>query len=198
MSRKRASAGESGAMPCAAAPSRRIHASVRPASGTPLKALRMPKISSKARDIARPPAPPVSTSVPSMSKRIRVAACRSALAANVAGAGAFRGRLFFEGDALSFIQLVEATLHRAAVKEPLLPGVVTNKTEPSITNESLDRTTGHPSLLGRARMPKAFEVSKVIPDWAGPKTQRIAERTISVTFLKFQSNTGVYKPEAGT
>jgi len=67
-----------------------------------------------------------------MSNNVIVAAGLSALAANVAGAGSFRRRFFIESDALSFIQLVEATLHRAAVKGPLLPGVVANKTEPSI------------------------------------------------------------------
>src|SRR5215208_1918181 len=107
----------------------------------------MPKISSNASDIARPPAPPVSTSVPSMSKRIRAGAWPSAFAANVAGARSLGRGFFFEGDALSFIQLVEAALNRAAVKKPLLPGVVANETEPSIPNEPLDRPTGHPSLL---------------------------------------------------
>jgi hypothetical protein len=66
----------------------------------------MAKISSNALDIARPPAPPVSTSVPSMSNRISVEAAAALLvfAANVAGARPFGRRLFVEADALAFIQ----------------------------------------------------------------------------------------------
>jgi hypothetical protein len=51
---------------------------------------------------------------------------------------------------LSFIQLVEASLHGAAMEKPLLAAVVANETEPSVTNESFDRTTRHPSLLEHA------------------------------------------------
>jgi hypothetical protein len=49
---------------------------------------------------------------------------RSAFAADVAGAGAFRRRLLLERDALAFVQVVEAALYRAAMKEPLLAAVV--------------------------------------------------------------------------
>src|SRR6185436_3790783 len=42
--------------------------SVRPASGTPSSRLESPRIDSPARFIARMPAPPVSTRVPSISK----------------------------------------------------------------------------------------------------------------------------------
>src|SRR5262245_21016492 len=113
----------------------------------------MPSTSSNASDMARLPAPPVSTSVPSMSKRkseARVASVaeRLALAANVAGSRPFCRRLFFELDALAFIQLVEAALYRAAMKKPLLSAIVTNKPEPPVANESLDGATRHPSLLG--------------------------------------------------
>jgi hypothetical protein len=77
---------------------------------------------------------------------------RLAVAANVAGARPFGRRLFFEIDALAFIQLVEATLHGAAMEKPLLPAIVADETEPSIANESLDGATRHPSLLERARV----------------------------------------------
>src|SRR5712664_1554210 len=77
---------------------------------------------------------------------------RLAVAANVAGARPFGRRLFFEIDALALIQLVEATLHGAAMKKPLLPAIVADEPEPSIANESLDGTTRHPSLLERARV----------------------------------------------
>jgi hypothetical protein len=76
-----------------------------------------------------------------MSKRISVRGPRSAFAADVAGPGALGGWLFVECDALSFIQLVEASLHRAAMEKPFLAAVVANETEPSVTNESFDRTT---------------------------------------------------------
>ncbi len=59
-------------MPCAAAASDRIHASVRPAIGMSWNASAIEKSSSNADVIARPPAPPVSTRVPSMSNRISV------------------------------------------------------------------------------------------------------------------------------
>jgi hypothetical protein len=104
--------------------------------------------------MARLPAPPVSTSVPSMSKRrseARVAsvAGRLAVAANVAGSRPFGRWFFFEVDALAFIQLVEAALHRAAMKKPLLSAIVAYKAEPAVANKSLDGATRHPSLLGR-------------------------------------------------
>src|SRR5262249_26597879 len=59
-------------------------------------------------------------------------------ATNVARPRSFRGRLFLEVDALTFVQLIEASLHGAAMEEPLLATVVTNEPEPPVTNESLD------------------------------------------------------------
>ena len=91
-------------MPCAIAASLKIHASVRPAIGMPWNAFAMAKTSSNANDIARPPAPPVSTRVPSMSNSTSVDAPVLAFAANVAGARPFSRRLFVEADALAFIQ----------------------------------------------------------------------------------------------
>jgi len=76
---------------------------VRPAMAIPSKALAMAKTSSKARDIARLPAPPVSTSVPSMSKRMSVEALVLVFAANVAGARPLGRGFFVEADALAFI-----------------------------------------------------------------------------------------------
>jgi hypothetical protein len=64
----------------------------------------MAKTSSNASDIALPPAPPVSTSVPSMSNRMSVDALVLIFAADVAGARPFGRRLFVEADALAFIQ----------------------------------------------------------------------------------------------
>jgi hypothetical protein len=69
------------------------------------------------------------------------------LAANVAGTWPFGRRLFLEADALAFIQLIEAALHRAPMKKPLLSPVVADETETPVTNESLDRAARHPSLL---------------------------------------------------
>src|SRR5215213_9201044 len=114
----------------------------------PSNASGIPKSSWNARDIARPPAPPVSTSVPSMSKRISVAP-GSVFAADVAGARPLGRRLFFEADALAFIQLVEAAADRTAMKEPLLAALVANESESAVPYESLDRPGRHPSLLGR-------------------------------------------------
>ena len=146
----RARPGELEEMPCAAAASERIQASVRPAIGMPRKASGTPKSSSKARAIARPPAPPVSTRVPSMSKRISVdKAQRSAFAAHLAGSGSFRRWFFLEADTLPFVELVEAAFDRAAMKEPLLPALVADESEPSVPNEPLDSTGRHPSLPGR-------------------------------------------------
>jgi hypothetical protein len=51
---------------------------------------------------------------------------------------------------LAFVQLVEAPLHGAAVKEPLLTAVVSNEAETPVPNDSLDRAAWHSSLLGRA------------------------------------------------
>src|SRR5439155_24601923 len=114
--------------------------------------------SSKARAIARAPAPPVSTSVPSMSKRTSLVATLrvSGFGANVSGARTFRRRFLFEADALSFVELVEAARHRTAMKEPLLPAVVANESEPPVPNESLDRTCRHPNVsLGTNVCPKS-------------------------------------------
>jgi hypothetical protein len=104
--------------------------------------------------MARLPAPPVSTSVPSMSKRrseARVASVaeRLAVAANVTGSRPFGRRFFLELNALAFIQLVEAALNRAAMKKPLLSAIVTNESKATVANEPLDGATRHPGLLGR-------------------------------------------------
>src|SRR5262249_43305332 len=145
-------------MRCAASTSERIQESVRPAIAMPSNALAMPNVSSNAYDIPRAPAPPVSTRVPSMSKRMSVVT-RSAFAADVPCAGPFRRRLFFKADALAFVQLVEAALNRTAVKEPFLAAVVANESESSVAHESLDRTARHPSLLGRACPGLGYQVS---------------------------------------
>ena len=71
--------------------------------------------------------------------------CR--FAANVARARPLGRWLFFEADALAFVQLVEAALHRAPVKKPFLPTVVADEAETPVSNESLDRAARHPSLL---------------------------------------------------
>jgi hypothetical protein len=92
-----------------------------------------------------------------MSKRMSVAAaCCDELpfGANVSGARALRGRLFVKVDALSFVELVEAALHRTPMEEPLLAAVVANEPEPSVPNESLDGAGRHPSLLGHERVPE--------------------------------------------
>src|SRR5262245_52904916 len=129
----------------------RIALSVRPAIGISRNASGTRKSTSNAVDIPRTPAPPVSTSVPSMSKRITFVSRRvSAFAANVSRPRAFRGRLLLEVDALPFVQLVEAALHGTSVKEPLLTAVVAYEPKTPVTNESLDRAARHPSLLGRA------------------------------------------------
>ena len=73
----------------------------------------------------------------------------SAFAANVPGAWSLRRRFFLEVDPLPFIELVEASLDRTAMKEPFLPAIVANETESPVTNESLDCAARHPSLLER-------------------------------------------------
>src|SRR5256885_11182588 len=131
----------------------------------PRNASGMVNNSSNARVIARTPAPPVSTSVPSMSKRMILITRRKpivvgnpaaeaqwrrlAFAADVPGARTLGRGLLVEVDALAFLQLVEGALHRAAVKEPLLTAVVPDEPETPVTHESFDRTARHPSLLGR-------------------------------------------------
>src|SRR5262245_36596626 len=141
------------------AASARMRESVRPAIGTPRNASGIANSSSNASVIARTPAPPVSTSVPSMSKRISddaVCSERLAFGADVSGPRPLRGRLFVKVDALAFVQLVEAALHGTAMKEPLLPAVVANEPEAPVADESFDSAGRHPSLLGRAA-PKETE-----------------------------------------
>src|SRR5437762_3567849 len=125
----------------------------------PWNASEIPNTSSNARAIARRPAPPVSTRVPSMSKRMTRGA--SGLAVNVAGARPFGRGLLVKVDALAFIQLVEASLDGATVEEPLLTAFIANKPEPPVTNKSLDSTVRHPRLLGRA-CPR-LEISIFVP-----------------------------------
>jgi hypothetical protein len=84
---------------------------------------------------------------------------RSALRTDVASARSLSRGLLFEVDALALIQLVEASLHRAAVKEPLLAAVVTNEPEPTITNESFDSAARHPSLLEHTRCAQARDIN---------------------------------------
>src|SRR5919198_5809920 len=158
MSGKRARSEASRAMPCLSAASERIMASVRPGIGMPRNASGTENSSSNARAIARAPAPPVSTSVPSMSKRTSLVATLrvSGFGAYVSGARTFRRRFLFEADALSFVELVEATRHRTAMEEPLLPAVVANESESPVSNESLDRTCRHPNVsLGANVCPKS-------------------------------------------
>src|SRR5690349_8935370 len=116
--------------------------------GMPRKASGMAKMSSNARVMARPPAPPVSTSVPSMSKRTRSRAAlrRSRFATDVPRARALGGRLLLEADPLAFIELIETALDGAAMEEPLLAAVVANEPETPIPNESLDRSCRHPNV----------------------------------------------------
>ena len=68
---------------------------------------------------------------------------RLGVAADVAGAGPLRRRLFFEGHALPFIELVEAALDRAPMEEPLLPAVVPDKAESTIPHQPLDCAVRH-------------------------------------------------------
>src|SRR5262249_28935052 len=107
---------------------------------------------------------PVSTRVPSMSNRMSRWS-GSAFAANVAASRPLGRGLFFEVDALAFIQLVEAALDGAPVEEPLLTAVVADETKSSVAHESLDRTARHPSLLW-ARVPRLGLSSSVPKDEA--------------------------------
>ena len=86
---------------------------------------------------------------------------RFGVAADVAGAGPLRRRLFFEGHALPFIELVEAALDRAPMEEPLLPAVVADETETPVPNESLDRAAWHSTSPWAPREPKerALQIS---------------------------------------
>src|SRR5438034_2762097 len=85
-----------------------------------------------------------------------------AVGANVAGAWPLGRRLFVETDALALIQLVEASLNRAAVKKPLLSTVVANEPESSVPHEPLDATTRHPGLLEHS-VPRSARTSSFIP-----------------------------------
>src|SRR3954453_7364588 len=188
-------------MPCSAKASARIHASVRPAIGMPLNASRTPSTSSKARDMARRPAPPVSTSVPSISKRMRAAreaplSVASAFAANVAGTRPFGRRFFFELDALAFIQLIEAALDRAPGKKPLLAAVVANEPESSVTHESLDGATRHPGLLGRPRVrAPRVRISSFVPCRISMKCATYTAECGPEPRQKRKRNTPVYECE---
>src|SRR6202008_335585 len=61
----------------------------------------------------------------------------------------FPPRFLLEVNALAFVELIEAALHRAPMEEPLLPAVVADEAEAPVPNEPLDRAGRHPSLLGR-------------------------------------------------
>src|SRR5262245_41099598 len=131
-------------MPCAMAASERIQASVRPGKGMPRNASSTANNCLNASVIARPPAPPVSTSVPSISKRTaEIGEAISAFGSDVPGARPLGRRFFLEIDPLALIELVEAALYRASVEEPLLSAIVANEPESSVPNESLDRAGCH-------------------------------------------------------
>src|SRR3954453_14980050 len=49
------------------------------------------------------------------------------------------------------------------MKEPLLSAVITNESEPPVANETLDRATRHPSLLGHTRMSEFAWISILVP-----------------------------------
>src|SRR5205823_14532746 len=86
-------------------------------------------------------------------RRFRLSGC---FAANVSRPRSFGRRLFFEADALAFVQLVEAALHRAPMKKPLLPAVVADEAETPVSNESLDRAARHRVSSGRAGAQSPF------------------------------------------
>jgi hypothetical protein len=86
---------------------------------------------------------------------------RSAFAANVTGARSLGRWFFIKADTLTFVELVEAALDRAAVKEPFLPAIVADEPEPSVANESFDSAARHPSLLGLVQMPSSGISSSV-------------------------------------
>src|SRR5205085_8982837 len=69
---------------------------------------------------------------------------------------------FLELDALSLVQLIEIAVHRAAVKEPLLPAIVTDEPEAAVSDESLDRAACHARLLGRGA--QSVEQSSFVPE----------------------------------
>src|SRR5204862_3134727 len=71
----------------------------------------------------------------------------SAFRTNVSGARPFRRRFLVEADALPFVECLKtAGLHRAPVKEPFLPAIVTDEPEPPVTYQPLDRTARHRRL----------------------------------------------------
>jgi hypothetical protein len=132
-----------------------------------------------------------------MSNRMSVvSAALLTFAANVSRSRPFGRRFFLEAHALSFVQLIEAALHRAAVKEPLLSAVVSNEPEPTVSNESLDRTARHPRLLAGAHKLPREGLSIFVP---------VERHLIRVHFDgtataerpgRQQKNTGVYKTSA--
>src|SRR5207249_2685535 len=152
--------------------------------------------SSNARVIARTPAPPVSTSVPSMSNRMSVVSAASlAFAANVSCSRPLGRRFLLEAHALPFVQLIEAALDRAAMEEPLLSAVVSNEPEPTVSNESLDRTARYRVSLGPARIAQGV-VSIFVPVERHPIRAHFAGTVTAERKVRRQKNTGVYKTSA--
>jgi hypothetical protein len=47
------------------------------------------------------------------------------------------------------------------VKEPFLPAIVADESEPSVPNESFDSAARHPSLLGLVHVPRSGISSSV-------------------------------------
>src|SRR5437660_1847261 len=91
---------------------------------------------------------------------IRSSGC---FAANVRRPRSLGRRLFLEAHALAFVQLIEAALHRAPMKKPLLSAIVANEPETPVTNESLDRAARHPSLLWAHVAPPRLLISIFVP-----------------------------------
>src|SRR3954471_24876508 len=78
------------------------------------------------------------------------------------------------------------------MEEPLLSAVVANEAETSITRESLDGATRHPSLLGHPRVP-GLGISISVPRRVVTKIVLSCAVTKPQPAPRAKTNTAVYK-----
>ena len=71
---------------------------------------------------------------------------RSRFRANVRGARPLGRRLFVERHALPLGKLIEVDLCSASMEKPFLSAIVTDESEPAITNEPFDGSARHSVL----------------------------------------------------
>jgi hypothetical protein len=91
---------------------------------------------------------------------------------------------------LAFVQLIEAALHGAAVKEPLLAAVVADEPETPVSNEPLDRAACHARRSLGAKCPGANYQFSFRHD--ASKTRRKQNATPKLSQPANQSDTALY------